>query len=407
MSALCNRRRFVCTLLLLCFQVILLFTFIYVGKDLDGYPNLNSVQFLSTKDAKRDNSFVYHTVSSKIYLRFSNTRHSYTNFNTSLCFTIGTDLKSMQRINTNWNCECLPGWHGNDCGQPEVIWRALLAYQRPLTIKGPRKFERRIINVVKVDWYTKHLTELMFNELDNVVDLFVLYGNGSNYLQQALNNGYLKQFHNKILYIDVRLEKLFHVLQNVIRNIQSDDLILTTDYNDIPNKLSLIFMKYYDNWPEPVNFRLKWTVYGFFWMHPKRTILRGGASTMGYLNKSLSCDITALNGNMTIGSSKGLKIGDLNHHGGWYCEYCVEESSRIIDILYRTSLGQALILNKSKIDTNYVEELIENGLYIDGKTELLRVPRYSENYFAPNYAITNDWKYDFLLINLYSKLDYY
>lgn len=368
------------------------------------------VSFLKSKDEKKINNISYLTSSDNVYLKYISTNDSYVNFNASLCFTNGTDTNSMQRLkNLKWNCDCTSGWHGKDCGQPEVVWRAFLAHRRPFTIKGPRKYHRRIIYIFEVNELTKTLTEIRVNELHTVVDMFILFEVAEqDYLKRNLNNEFLKQHHSKILYINSNRPKdIWSVTRNVINNIKNDDIVLISNSSDIPNKLALNFLKIYDKWPEPISFRLKWSVYGFFWTHPKKTLLKGGASTVLYLKKMLSNDIGALSDNKTITNSKGLIIGDLNHFGGWLCEFCVEESKQIIELLYRNVSNEPITINVEKIDSEYIEDLIENGIYLNGKTELVRTRHYQDPYYAPTYIMETSWKYDFLFINLHSKLDYY
>lgn len=399
--------------ILLFLQLILILLFVAIKPESENSTLRTKVSFVTSKNTgKSSQNSTYHTSNSEIYLKLVNTHENYANFNTSLCFINGTDVTSMNRLkNSIWKCECLNGYHGNDCGQPEVIWRAFLAYRKPLTIKGPRKYQRRVIYVFEVRSFMKTLTDIKTNEFLDVIDLFVMYEmNQSNSdLKKYVEAEFLNKYSNKILFLSIKnVTKLWFSIKSVIKNINNDDLILTSDLNDIPNKLAVNFLKFYDNWPEPISFRLRWSVYGFFWIHPNKTLLKGGLCSVGYLRKALNSDISLLNSNKTISNAKGLKIGDLNHFGGWSCEFCVEESSQIIEMMYKNVTNQKNVVFPEKtIDTGYIEELIENGIYINGKTELLRARRYQEAYFAPKNVLENNWKYDFLLINLYSKLDYY
>lgn len=401
--------------ILLFFQVVLIAIFIYIQHDSFKKPNQkphNKVSFLSSlaKTVNTKNDISYLTLSDQVYLKHLSASSRYANFNTSICFINGTDLKVMQRSSgVNWSCDCIGGWHGPDCGQPEVIWRAFLASRKSINIRGPRKFHRCIVYTFEVDKYSKILAEIRVNELAKVVDLFVLFEkNKSNYLKETLNNGFLKSFHHKILYAnDERAKKLSWLKQNVIKNLKDDDLILINNSSDIPNSVVIDFLKLYDNWQEPINFRLKWSVYGFFWTHPWRTALKGGACSFGYLRKYLNNDVSQLLNNKTFASRRGITVGDLNHFGGWLCEFCIDEPASIVDLLYKNITNQPVRIEADKIDGAYVEDLIENGVYLDGKTELIRSRRYQELYYAPNYVVENSWKYDFLYTNLYSKLDYY
>ncbi|KAI4462937.1 beta-14-mannosyl-glycoprotein beta-14-n-acetylglucosaminyl-transferase [Holotrichia oblita] len=188
-----------------------------------------------------------------------------------------------------------------------------------------------------------------------------------------------------------------------------DDILLMSGNSEIPNKAGILFLKFYNGWPEPINFRLKYSVYGFYWIHPTKTVLNGGACTIEYVEQILNGDLKYLNSNKSLSnlSSKNFIIGDLNHYGGWFCEFCNDPTIIINHLNNLTSSSLVNWENVNKIDNMYLESLIENGVYLDGKTTLNRAHRYHENYFAPTYVNENSWKYDFLLTNIYSKMDYY
>lgn len=369
-----------------------------------------SVSFLrpNENDLPLRNKITYHTIYTKINLKTLDTNEMYVDFNSSLCYKIGTDIKSMVRSKSpNWKCDCLLGWHGNDCGQPEVIWRALLAYRKPMLLKGPRKYQRRIIYLFEVNEFTITTADIRISDLNSYIDLFVLYENEtSNYFEHKLKNNFLHEYHDRILYIKYSdLRNLWMSIKNVIMNLKNDDIILVGGLNDIPNGLALQYLKLYDKWPEPVKFRHRWSVYGFFWVHPSKTILKGGASSISTLYETFNDKLESLQDDKTINfSNKGLIVGDLNHFGGWYCEFCYD-SLKIIDFL--KDMPSNINVDKQKIDNSYIEDLIENGIYLDGKKELVRTHRYQEKYYAPPFVVNNSWKYDWLLINLYSKMDYY
>ncbi|CAH0560669.1 unnamed protein product [Brassicogethes aeneus] len=394
--------------LLIVAQIILVGTFLYIQIK-EAEERSESVTFLKNVDIVEQHSVTYHTVNSKINLRSIGGRYSFIDFNSSVCFKNGTDLLSMNRTkNLQWQCNCLPGWHGIDCGQPEVFWRAMLANRKPVQIKGPRVFERRIIYVFKVDTFSESVADIRVNELSDIVDLFILYENeGDNFLMNKLNNNFLKEFHSKILYVNSNLSKVWKKVKSILKNLRSEDLLVTSNNSEIINKNALSFAKFYDNWPQPLRFRLRWSVFGFFWIHPGKTIITAGACTVSYLKQNLQDRLDFLIDNRTLSNSvyKGIILGDLNHFGGWYCEFCTE-ATKIVENIKKNN--ELIDWNKVKnIDNNFVEDLIENGIYVDSKTELIRGHRYSDNYFAPKFVTDYGWKYDYLVINFYSKLDYY
>lgn len=345
------------------------------------------VTFLNTGLNSSEHTARYHT-NRKCVLKIEETSEYYTDFNASLCFKSGTDLKSMQQAKSpQWKCDCLVGWHGNDCSQPEVIWRALLSYRRPVSLKA-RKHQRRIVAAFEVDELSAMMAEIRVNELNSSVDLFILYENNSgDYLKRKLDSNFLIDHHNKIVYV-----KAFSVaaIKRLVV-VKDDDIVLCLGRNEVPNSLALHFLKLYNNWPKSVRFRYRYSVYGFFWLHPDKTIVGQGLRTVSNLYDAFK-----------PGKAGELIIGDLNHFGGWYCELCLDPP-QIVKFLKASSF---VLKTESVIDVSYVEDLIENGLHVDGITQLQRTHRFQERYFAPTYVTNCSWKYDSLLINLYTKLDY-
>ncbi|CAH1187612.1 unnamed protein product [Phyllotreta striolata] len=405
------KRRISVCVLITC-QVFLMLIYFYAQFE----PNKetsegNGIKFLQNSEEFGDQRATYHTSKSNIILKTASTRRNFVDFNSSLCFKNGTDLPSMKINRAKWKCNCLPGWHGNDCGFPEVLWRAVLASKKPVKIKGPRTFERRLIYLFKIDRFSEYIADIRINDLGSIVDLFILYEDDtSDYLRRKLDADFCKEYQHKILYAKSDGTNLWKRLKGYLKNLRNDDIVLSSDSNEIPNRDALIFLKFYDQWPQPVKFRYRWSVFGFYWMHPSKTITGGGACTVSFLKESFNNDVKLLNDNKTLSSPayKGLTLGDLNHYGGWYCEYC-NNPAEIVQFLASkpTNVINWNRIEHQKVDNNYIEDLIENGVYVDGKTELKKAHKYKDMYFAPKFVMEHDWKYDFLLINFYSKADYY
>lgn len=268
---------------------------------------------------------------------------------------------------------------------------------RALSISGTRKYQRRLICVLEFEGNLKELFELAVNELDDIADLFLVVEKVAGGLKKELKKWEFKRFYRKILYVKDVDDKggLFRVVRNVISNLRSDDLIVFTSPDVILNKLALNFFKLYDKWSQPVAFRVKWNVYGFYFVHNNKTSLKGGLATVAYIKQRYNGNLGLLKHNKTVYSSKGVVIGDLNHFGGWQCEVCTEDVSNIFKLISNP---------KTMYNTAYIEELIGDGVYIDGKSSLIHANRYQE-YFAPIHVLNNSFKYDFLLNNFYFKLD--
>lgn len=107
----------------------------------------------------------------------------------------------------------------------------------------------------------------------------------------------------------------------------------------------------------------------------------------------------------------------MNHFGGWYCKYCAQP----IDIIKQLNLDSSLAnkLNETSsniiseqhpsptvINIEYVQNLVASGLYIDGKTQLVKIRHYDESkYYTPEYIAKYRWKFDNILVNLFASWD--
>lgn len=344
-------------------------------------------------------------------------------------------------------CECKRGWHGKDCGQPEVIWRAFIASRQKISPRRRRK-PRRIIHGFPITGLETTLAEIKLHELSHVVDCFVVGESNHTatghfkpfYFKQKLHKkGFISEdIRHKLLYIPLTnslrsnnkglnysstyskslRQQLWQRGQATLTNLRSDDLYIdSTDAYEITNPKALLFFKLYDGWPLPVAFRLRWSAYGFFWQHPKRTIITPGAYTIGIMEDLFRSNPSRIPGYLIPGveepgerSVYELVVGDLNHYGGWYCSWCLEPND-ILTMLQWAPHDNSPIdwdrMSGKKIDITYVEDLVGTGLWLDGVTALIRKSQHGDLYFAPDYVANNTWKYDFLYTNFYSKLDYY
>ncbi|KAF5304547.1 hypothetical protein FQA39_LY09598 [Lamprigera yunnana] len=381
--------------IILTLQILLIASYFLLQTENPKAAEEANVRFITVGNTlPKQNKLTYHTIHSRIKLHQTESSQSFVDFNVSVCYKHGTDLTLMKKSKVvNWECKCLIGWHGTGCSQPEVIWRAFLSHRSPLSLRGPKKHARRIIYLFEVNEFTETTTEIRVSEFNNTVDLFVMYENKTNnYFEHKLQSGFLKDFHYKILYVQCsHLNNLWGTVKKSLVNLSEDDVVLISGLNDIPNSLALQYFKLYDKWPQPLLFRLRWSVYGFFWVHPNKTALRVGACSVSYLFDTLKDDITMLGNQKVNNMDKALVVGDLNHFGGWMCEYCYESSQLVLRAIENISNKQLISGDKVKIDNGYIEDLIENGVYVDDTTALLRTHRHQETYFAPPYVKENNW----------------
>ncbi|KAI8125056.1 4-mannosyl-glycoprotein 4-beta-N-acetylglucosaminyltransferase, Beta-1 [Lucilia cuprina] len=376
------------------------------------------------------------------------------------CFKEGTVNETRLKGSIEWddsnpwqeNCECWPEWHGRDCGQPEVIWRALLTAKMPYKVKDPTREEaHRLVYMLEGAFLNLDLMELQIKAVSKVVDYFIVY-----LKRHPINNKDLKAIKfrlkqllpmkNYFLYhcklpaynncSSAEAYRLFRQQQLPTNAIKPTDIFIFTDDKTILGHRALNFLKYYGSDLAPViQFRLKFTIYGFYWQHPQQTYLSGLISSFQNIDNA-DANPTLLLTQITSQHRQqqpSLVIGDLNHFGGWFCKYCQEPDEIIAELhLIQSSSNHKLTSNStltasasspsksiqntvvfpadkkhsSNIDAAYVQQLISTGIYLkDGKTQLQKVRRFSDKYYAPHYASEQSWKYGHLLINIYESLE--
>lgn len=375
------------------------------------------------------------------------------------CFRNGSvDIQREPAKDFNENpicsCVCQPHYHGKDCGQPEVVWRAFMTSHIARSIK-PKALEaikpNRLFYFVHSTIFSLTTVEIQFMELHDLIDLFILCDEIRNKTETNEVNGkyntfdyhqtshgqhspfFLKQFSKKILILQTRgkctpnaMYKLFRKTvednnlangSNVWNGLNVNDVLLFSSYDEILNKQAIKYLKWYKDWTEiqPIKFRLKYTVYGFYWQHLSQTIVSSLACQLGVMDERYNGEPER----MQQSSDFGMIIGDLNHYGGWFCQYCYEST---IDIVHKLQAVNQLFRSDTQpkernpnnklvknhpniIDSNYIESLISAGIFVDGKSTLIRLHRFSDKYYAPHYVANKSWKYESILSNTYAHYD--
>lgn len=202
----------------------------------------------------------------------------------------------------------------------------------------------------------------------------------------------------------------------VTKNFQND-VLLFSRADEILNRQAVAYLKWYNDWSQaqPIRFRLKYTVYGFYWQHPHHTVVASAACQLQVLDELYGGDPERL----TTSKNAGMIIGDLNHFGGWFCQYCydspinivqklqLEKDLNVFDVSADTRDDDKSLKQKKPtiVDSNYIQSLISAGWLVDGKTNLLRLHRYSDKYYAPDYVTEKSWKYESMLTNVYAHYD--
>lgn len=346
----------------------------------------------------------------------------YTNHE-KVCFREGTknDTKDIKGF-FHPVCSCVAEWHGKDCGQPEVLWRAFMTNTRQgLSLSAPRKIPHNVFYIIETDGFSLETLEIQILELVHVVDLFVLCDLDRRTttndvtdekdlkIRHHLNNtGFLKQYQDNIIVVvdkSCSPARVYKRLKTIVRptDLHPDDVLVFSRANEILSHKAINFFKWYDNWPQPVHFRLKYDVYGFFWQHPQSTTVGSVACTISALEDTHQSDpVVALNTKKV-----GLVVGDLNHFGGWYCEYCAQPVDIVHKILWEAKTDgkhqQIFNSHKGAITSEHIQNWIVNGIYVDGKQNLIMLRKYQEKYFCPDYVNSHSWRFDNLVVNIFAK----
>lgn len=233
----------------------------------------------------------------------------------SLCFRDGIEPGDDDSI-----CKCKSDYHGRDCGQPEVLWRAFMTSKIPLNLAYPRREPHKIIYFIQATIISMETLKIQIMELNEIVDLFVLCDNSVTRDQSFRLNGteFLKQMDRKIVIVSDHkctpkvVYKKFRRRVGVEKGVTADDVILFSNSDEILNWRAVKYFKWYDNWPQPVRFRLKYTVYGYYWQHPQSTIIGSAACQVSMLEETFKSDPAR----MMATKKSGMIVGDLNYVGG-------------------------------------------------------------------------------------------
>lgn len=438
-----DKKVFLWTLFLL--QVLLLMLFLSFRDSSDaggGDGSTASVQFVG-RDSSEQQQQQPHQLDTFVGLKTSGI-YADEFVGAHNCFRDGIILTNGT---TQTGCVCESDYHGEDCGQPEVLWRAFMTAKVPLNISTrSRRVPHNVFYLIRLGGIggggidaSLETLEIQVMELMHVVDVFVICDATNNSsssssspsspppLKQFAKTGFLKKFSYKIVLLDAadgrdkddtRKMRRQHTLcspkymYRAMRMrlgadaalVNDDDILLMSENDEILNWRAIKYFKWYDHWPQPIRFRLKYTVYGYYWQHPDSTRIGSAGCQLNVLDEQYHGDPAR----MMAARRPGLIVGDLNHVGGWFCQYCyhplniirklVAERVDFVRLQADNRIGRAF-------DAAYVETLIGNGLFVDGKMGLTRLHRFADKYYAPEFVTNSSWNYEGILTNVYATYD--
>lgn len=195
-------------------------------------------------------------------------------------------------------------------------------------------------------------------------------------------------------------------------------------FPQILNRKAINYLKWYSDGHDLFRFRLKHVVYGFFWQHPQKTLLKSVVVKYQFLRqtKYLLAQLTTMANNAQMPSL--LVIGDLNHFGGWYCQLCYQPLD-IIGYLSDEMNANATVRARHKngvIDEEFATKLIANGVNIyellaregnfeqativgGGPMDLVKLYPTTEKHFSPLYVQQNHQHFEHVIRNQFARWD--
>ena len=232
------------------------------------------------------------------------------------CFIKGTNETSTVSAK-NITCHCKnpdppkSDFYGEHCSVPGSIARLKRIKNFPIR-QSPKRIVLGVIVNHELSWI-----EICFRQLSKVVDIFVILESQMTsggdwkplYFHNAFKDGFLADLQHKILYIYMEsIPKSYikdgwqtesylrnfmsaHAL-NRIENLQSEDLFLSFDADEIPKVEVLEFLKFHDGYSGFLQFNTRWSVFTYYWAHVANdqttNPLRVGSTVANLKNKCMS-----------------------------------------------------------------------------------------------------------------------
>lgn len=317
-----------------------------------------------------------------------------------------------------------------DCGQPEMVWRSLFAAKASVSTE---RRARNIFYIIRSTENSLETVEVQLMELIDVVDVFILCFSSEHAKQverrirQFLDSINKLKGHSQRVFLRVQREKCVPetLLKQFSKSLdrrafrfKDQDLILLSDQDEILNRKAINYLKWYSDGHELFRFRLKHTVYGYFWQSPNKTVLKSVVVKYKLLMQSKYAmdELLRMENNSQMPTL--MVLGDLNHFGGWFCQLCYQP----LDIIaYLASEMQANVTKHKSgvLDEEFVTKLIANGVNIyellaregnfekgtvvgGGPMDLVKLYASKEKHYSPLYVQQSRGHFENVVRNQYA-----
>lgn len=327
-------------------------------------------------------------------------------------------------------CKCKAEWHGLDCGQPEMVWRSLF------TAKASVSTERRAKNIfyiIRTTEFSLETLEIQIMELASVVDMYILCFESphrdTKRIEQFLGSKeHLKGLSGRV-FVKLSAKTCFSqsLLSELAKSLsrtfdEEEDLVLISSHDEILNRKAINYLKWYNDGHELFRFRLKHVVYGFFWQHPTKTILKSVMVRYKLLAQA-NYKLEDLENH-----SPALVIGNLNHFGGWFCQLCYQPLDMIaflVQDMHSSDSGRGGGRQRHRsgvMDEDMATKLIANGVNIfellaregnfdkerisnggGGPMDLVKLHPSTERHYSPGYVQKSRGQFENIVRNLFAR----
>lgn len=369
----------------------------------------------------------------------------YARFGATQCFIHGSNWSDSARKS---KCVCSKGFNGTDCGIPTRLWQVRDKKNNTINwnrIIRRRETPRRLIHALPVN-LEFDMFETRLATLYDAVDVFLIgEGNLTNSgsprpleFLHRLQLGWLKEYQDKLVYVfrgvppptgfedGVAADAFMrsHLTRHGLRqlnDVRLDDLFMYTDGDELPRPELLTFLKWYDGWSQPVAFKYKWSIFGFFWQVDEYTY--GSYSqpipavvTVGVMRDIYQMDSSLLRQGDYFKKAPASIQKSYNDKGevleqlsvldaGWHCSWCFKPEGIREKLLDAPKSDYPRYGDdKAKSSVAYIRRLIKHGLYFNlshlrkqgDEMDLNRDPQ-----FAPPHVMKNWPRFKYLLENPY------
>lgn len=317
-------------------------------------------------------------------------------------------------------CLCSEGYHGADCGIPQVVWNSsfLEAGTRQGAWVRRRVKPRRLLGIFTVTGpFQLDFLRLQIAYLRPIVDVFVIADKTNRLLADIERTFGGQQEYTKIVYLPLNNrsnstataeDMLQHLFWKRLSDFRLDDLLVWTDLTTVPLADVLLFLKLYDGYSEPVYLNVRQLAYSFLWeqkkgsnpgnlVEPEQSSQTPFVSTFAVLSVlcryNLTCAMPPKANAFTAAQLEAFTrnhgwavenwtLGTREEPSGWNCKNCVTFSDSS-SLFPESGMNGSTVINE-KWEATLLNKLKDDGFSL--KT-VQPVDKRDVRYLAPRMLL--------------------